>query len=217
VNVIRHPLKRFYGAGDLHFVTFSCYRRRPYLGTVHARNCFVRVLDQVRSRYRFLLLAYVVMPEHVHLLIGEPAKGNPSKVLQALKQGVSGSLRRNKFRLCVATAAEATKPSPVWQRRFYDFNVRSAQKLREKIDYMHRNPVQRRLVQNPEGWPWSSWLHYVKGERGLISIDTLKKPPVQKKIRTLENQRVRHPSGFSEPDWLIWSSTNSRMSSVSLN
>jgi REP element-mobilizing transposase RayT len=79
MKIVRHPLRRFYGRRDLHFVTFSCYRRRPYLGTAGARNRFVRILDEVRQRHAFALLGYVVMPEHVHLLIGEPAKGNPPK------------------------------------------------------------------------------------------------------------------------------------------
>ncbi len=83
---MRNALRRFYGRGDLHFVTFSCYRRRPLLGTPGARQCFVKILDQVRSRHCFQLIGYVVMPEHVHLLISEPEKGNPSKMLQVLKQ-----------------------------------------------------------------------------------------------------------------------------------
>jgi len=93
MRVIRHPLRRFYGRHDLHFVTFSCYRRRPYLGTARARNRFVRIPHELRQRHAFALLGYVVMPEHVHLLIGEPAKGNPCKVLQVLKQKVSRFLR----------------------------------------------------------------------------------------------------------------------------
>src|SRR5258708_12030819 len=67
-------LKRNYGRGDLHFVTFSCYRRLPLLRTIHARNLFVRALGAIRERYKFLLVGYVVMPDHVHLLISEPPK-----------------------------------------------------------------------------------------------------------------------------------------------
>lgn len=89
---MRNPLRRFYGRGDLHFVTFSCYRRRRYLGTHRARHDFVKILDQVRWRFKFLLLGYVVMPEHVHLLFSEPTKGNPSKMLQVLKQKLSRAL-----------------------------------------------------------------------------------------------------------------------------
>ena len=72
-------LKRYYGLGHLHFLTFSCYRRLPLLRTAKARNVFVRALSVMRERYRFLLVGYVVMPEHVHLLISEPAQGRTDK------------------------------------------------------------------------------------------------------------------------------------------
>jgi len=174
----RHPLKRFYGRGDLHFVTFSCYRRRPYLGSVRARNRFVKILDEVRSRQGFLLIGYVVMPEHVHLLISEPGQGNPSKALQVVKQRVSRSLRRRTNyptrQMVLPFDSEMEVAQAFWQRRFYDFNVWSDKKLKEKLHYMHRNPVERKLVQHPRDWPWSSWSFYTKGERGLIRMDELK-------------------------------------------
>ena len=139
---MRNALRRLYGRGDLHFVTFSCYRRRPLLGTVRTRHRFVKVLDQVRTRHRFLLIGYVVMREHVHLLVSEPKKGNPSKALQALKQIVSRSLRKPvrkpSAQLSLAFAA-STDSRAFWQRRFYDFNVWSDRKVREKLDYMHSN------------------------------------------------------------------------------
>jgi putative transposase len=173
---MRNPLRRFYGRGDLHFVTFSCYRRRPYLGTPRARNRFVKILDQVRSRFTFLLIGYVVMPEHVHLLVSEPKRGNPSRVLQVLKQKVSRSLRKPARKSSTQLSlgfADVTDSPAFWQRRFFDFNVWSERKVREKLDYMHRNPVQRKLVTHPKDWPWSSWSHYETGEMGLIRIDTL--------------------------------------------
>jgi putative transposase len=58
-----------------------------------------------------------------------------------------------------------------WQRRFYDFNVWSAKKVKEKLEYIHGNPVKRKLVTHPKDWPWSSWSHYAKGEEGLLRID----------------------------------------------
>ena len=64
-------LKRYNGRGDLHFVTFSCYRRLPLLRTIRARNLFMRPLGAIHERYKFLLVGYVVMPDHVHLLISE--------------------------------------------------------------------------------------------------------------------------------------------------
>jgi REP element-mobilizing transposase RayT len=75
-------LQRYYGWGHLHFVTFSCYRRLPLLGTARARDLFVRELARVRREYAFALVGFVVMPEQVHILMGEPRKGNPSTVLE---------------------------------------------------------------------------------------------------------------------------------------
>jgi len=60
-----------------------------------------------------------------------------------------------------------------WQRRFYDFNVWSAKKVNEKLEYMHLNPVKRKLVSHPKDWRWSSWSYYAKGESGLLRIDAL--------------------------------------------
>ena len=70
-------VERYGGAGDLHFITCSCYGRQPLLGTPRRRDLFLRVLEQVRKRYEFVVVGYVVMPEHVHLLISEPQKKNP--------------------------------------------------------------------------------------------------------------------------------------------
>lgn len=188
----RNPLKRLYGRGDLHFVTFSCYRRRPYLGTIRARHRFVRILDQVRARHKFALIGYVLMPEHVHLLMSEPLQGNPSKVVQVLKQTVSRSLRRRKVgsakQLRLSFAEREDSPA-FWQRRFYDFNVWSEKKIKEKLHYMHRNPVDRKLVGHPKDWPWSSWSFYAKGERGLLQIDVL----IQEEGASQKQSQNPHP------------------------
>jgi len=177
VRPLRNPLVRYYGQGHLHFLTFSCYRRRAYLGARRARDRFVKVLDQVRDGWQFELLGYVVMPEHVHLLISEPRKGDPSKVLQVLKQRTSrilrGRRRAHPYQLSLGFGHAEEHAERFWQRRFYDFNVWSAKKVREKLEYMHRNPVKRKLVSRPKDWPWSSWSYYEKGDRGLIAIDSV--------------------------------------------
>jgi REP element-mobilizing transposase RayT len=79
-------LRRYYGAGYLHFITTSCYRRQPLLRNPRDRDLFLSVLEQVRRRYRFVLVGYVVMPEHIHLLVSEPERANPSVVMQALSK-----------------------------------------------------------------------------------------------------------------------------------
>src|SRR6266436_4158871 len=64
----------------------ALHHREPELGTPQRRDLFLQILEQVRKRYGFVVLGYVVMPEHFHLLISEPEKGNPSIVMQVLKQ-----------------------------------------------------------------------------------------------------------------------------------
>jgi putative transposase len=168
-------LKRRYGQRHLHFITFSCYRRLPLLRSVASRNLFVNILGDVRDRYGFALVGYVVMPEHIHLLIGEPQKGTPSTVLQVLKQRVSRRLRQRKrahkgqFRLRFEEGEDSLPQ--FWQPRFYDFNVWSQKKKVEKLHYMHMNPMKRKLVAHPKDWPWSSFSFYATRSPGLLRID----------------------------------------------
>jgi putative transposase len=85
-------LHRTYGADHLHFITNSCYQRRPLLDSPQARDRFLYVLEQIRQRYHFVVVAYIVMPEHVHLLITEPELGTPSTVMQVIKQRTAHAL-----------------------------------------------------------------------------------------------------------------------------
>jgi putative transposase len=177
-SLVRIKPKRYTGRGDLHFITFSCYQRRPLLGTVRARNLFLKTLGEVRAKHDFLVFGYVVMPEHVHLLISEPKQLTPSRVLQILKQWVSRKMRGKRRKvswqqLPLQFPEDKGDLRRFWQRRFYDFNVYTAPKMRQKLDYMHANPVKRRLVKHPKDWPWSSFSFYASGEMGLITIDTM--------------------------------------------
>ena len=79
-------LRRAYGTGYLHLLTFSCYQRRPLLGVPQCRDLFLRILEETRNRYGIVVVGYVIMPEHVHLLLSEPEESNHSVVLQVLKQ-----------------------------------------------------------------------------------------------------------------------------------
>ncbi len=96
------------------------------------------------------------MPEHVHLLLSEPPAHPLALSLKSLKLSVT--LR--------------TKQRPLWQPRYYDFNVFSDKKRIEKLRYIHRNPVARGLVPRPEDWAWSSSLHYASGAQGTVKIES---------------------------------------------
>lgn len=149
-------LKRYQRTGDLHFLTFSCYRRRPYLATPHAKQIFSERLEHLRETHRFTIHGYVLMPEHVHLLLSEPESLSLASTLRVLKGETSRRLRIGEC--------------PFWQARYYDFNVFSRTKRLEKLVYIHQNPVKRGLVSDPEAYPWSSARHYASGESGPVTM-----------------------------------------------
>jgi putative transposase len=153
-------LKRYYGSCDLHFITCSCYHRLPLLGSTSARDRFLVVLEEVRQKYCFKVAGYVVMPEHIHLLLGEPSHGTLSTVLQVVKQRVARSLPTS-LRAC---------EGHFWQRRFYDFNVSTEAKRAEKLGYLHANPVRRGLVRSASEWTWSSAGFFESGIQGTVRV-----------------------------------------------
>jgi putative transposase len=111
------------------------------LGTAHARDEFERMLEKARRWYEFYVYGYVVMPEHIHLLISEPERGKLSVVLQMLKQSVARELR-------------LPEGNPFWQARHYDFNVRSDGKRVEKLRYISNFPASR-AIRGKAGAPVS--------------------------------------------------------------
>ena len=111
---------------------------------------FVVALERARRLYDFRVYGFVAMPEHAHLLISEPESGTVAKAVQALK--ISSSLRTVQSRDCSECR------SPLWQKRYYDRNVRDYAEFVEKLQYIHRNPVKRR-----------TWWHRLKTGSGAAS------------------------------------------------
>ena len=147
-------LIRYQRAGHDHFITFSCFQRRPLLESATARSLFENALEGARLRYGFCIFGYVIMPEHVHLLVTEPRLRLLSTAVQAMK--ISVAMRQSE--------------RPFWQPRYYDFNVFTHNKRVEKLKYMHSNPVKRGLVERPEDWLWSSYRYYQLEETGPVQM-----------------------------------------------
>ncbi len=147
--------ERRHQTGNLHFITFSCQNRNPYLTTPDSKQTFLHILEQTRKRYTVRIVGYVVMPERVHLLISEPPAKPLSLVIAVLKREVSRKHQQK----------------PFWLPRFYDFNIYINEKRIEKLRYLHRNPVTRGLVDHPEDYPWSSFRSYALHEPGPVTID----------------------------------------------
>jgi len=147
---------RYQQTGEFHSLTFSCFRCRGYFSTDGTRDLFEDALERVRQRYLFVVGGYVVMPEHVHLLVNEPKHALLSKAIRALKLSVSMRSRER----------------PFWQAHYHDFNVSTHTKFVEKLRYIHRNPIRRGLVAKPEDWKWSSFGHYQTGIPGTVEIES---------------------------------------------
>jgi putative transposase len=174
MSVMPSGLHRTYGAHHLHFITCSCYRRLPLLRNARSRDRFLHILEQTSQRYRFVVVGYVVMPEHIHLLITEPEIGNPSTVMQVLKQRTARALLPKKKRSDPRQRfffGDAVPRVPFWQARFYDFSVWTTKKRVEKLRYMHRNPVKRGFVSSAEEWRWSSYCFYFLNEAGPVRVN----------------------------------------------
>ena len=120
---VTEGLKRYHETGSTHFLTFSCYHREPLLKQRDLYGVFLKSLEWVRRKYGLRVYGYVLMPEHVHLLVSEPAKSTLARVIQALKVSVV----RNAPRL------PAAEDSTIWQARYYDRNVRDHEEFLEKL------------------------------------------------------------------------------------
>ena len=150
-------LKRFHDSGQSHFLTFSCYRRRPNFAAPEIYSLFVQSLEFMRQRFEMRIYGYVVMPEHVHLLVSEPDQETLADAMHFLKLSFTKRLHYT---------------GSFWQKRYYDRNVRDAAEFDEKLEYIHRNPVKRGLIQEPTDWKWSSFRHYALREVGVVEIES---------------------------------------------
>ncbi len=151
-------LKRFQQSGQTHFVTFCCYRRRQSFNDASAKRIFEVALERVRLSFRLCVYGYVVMPEHIHLPLNEPQRATLADAIKSLKQGVSRRLIGDSLHF--------------WQARYYDFNIRTYDQYVEKLRYIHRNPVERGLCNQPEDWEWCSFRHYATGCGGQVAIES---------------------------------------------
>ncbi|MHC4975389.1 MAG: REP-associated tyrosine transposase [Planctomycetota bacterium] len=173
----RKKLKRYEEPNHARFLTFSCYRRVRLFDDDAAKDTFAEQLDLTRARTHFRLIAWVVMPEHVHLLIVPDLPESPaSKVLWHLKRGVAQSAIQhwnNRSDLVLKRITPLDGKPRFWQRGGgYDRNIYSNDELIEKIGYIHNNPVRRGLVEMPTEWKWSSARWYV-GMESVLEIDSV--------------------------------------------
>lgn len=148
----------------IHFVTFSCYKRRKYLQHDRAQKIVIGNLGSRLAKHDGLCLGFVVMPDHVHALLWFPEPGQISVVMNKWKSQSSLAIQKL-YQTDFPNYWETTNDSdPVWQRRYYDFNIWTRQKVDEKLAYMHMNPVRAGLADRAVDWSASSARWYLESK-----------------------------------------------------
>jgi putative transposase len=176
----RKTVKRFHNPGDYHELTFSCYRRIPLLTNDEWRHLLAESLDHAIHGQSCRLIAYVFMPEHVHILI-QPTSHDfgVDLFLKAMKASFSRRIKR----LLEAAGSPLLERLTVLERpgkhcfRFwqegggYDRNLRPVKAVEAAIAYIHENPVRRQLCERAADWRWSSARHYAHDRQGASRIE----------------------------------------------
>jgi putative transposase len=182
IRAMRHrkTCKRYNDPGHAHVLTFSCFRRQPFLSKDRSRQWFIEAVDRARLKHRFHVWAYVMMPEHVHLLLWPTAaEYDISNILNSIKQSVAKRALPFVRREAPAFLIRMEDHQPngethyrFWQRGGgYDRNVFEPKTAIKQIEYIHANPVRRGLCTNPEDWLWSSAADYAGVRVGPLKID----------------------------------------------
>ncbi len=147
-----------------HFVTFSCYGRRRLLDDDRAKRIVLGVLNSQLAGRKASCVGFVVMPDHVHAIVWFPVAAQLSVFMQQWKRISSHHIGRLVQDSLPHYAAKIGTGDPFWQAKYYGFNLHSEEKLREKLTYMHENPVRAGLVTRPCDWAFSSARFYEQGQ-----------------------------------------------------
>ena len=177
---IRKTCRRYNIPGHAHSLTCSCFRRQPFLSRDRTRQWFIEALAAARDIHRFDLWAYVIMPEHVHLLIYPTGMYDISRILKTLKRPVTRKAIAFTQTHALAFLTRMTDRQPngkqslrFWQRGGgYDRNLWSPRHVWETIDYIHQNPIRRGLCLAVDDWHWSSTSYYLGTGDGPLPIQT---------------------------------------------
>lgn len=172
------------GKNVFHYLTFVTHKRVPVFKSERACELFIEVLEELRSELRFKLVGYVIMPDHVHLIVN-PLGRNISRVGKGIK-GRSARRIIDWLKDCdfVSSLAKLafTRPQKrshdfaLWQKGIKSIDLESHKFIRQKLNYIHLNPVRAGLCDNPWEWKWSSYRNYLPHNPGDLPIEMDHRP-----------------------------------------
>jgi putative transposase len=187
-ELIRKKLHRCEQATTWRYLTCSCFQRHSFFDQRWIREAFVEALAATQQQYGFTVLAWVLMPEHFHLMIAPKALSDPeatpvATILHRLKMPLAQRILRMWKKSADPRLARATLTdgsTRFWQAGGgFDRNVRDGEELWREVRYIHANPVKRGLVSSATEWEWSS-ARWWDGEReGPIVMTDLGAPKIQ--------------------------------------
>jgi len=155
--------RRIENRDRIFFLTTNLARGVTYLQPAE-RDWILMAISEERQRGSFLLFGYVVMPDHLHLLLA-PLQRDLIRIVRDLKSKTGFQLNRARGRR-----------GAIWQERYFDHILRRVQHFWEKLEYIHQNPVEAQLVRQPEDWPWSSYRHYIRQGSPPVVPDPVELP-----------------------------------------
>ena len=177
---IRKRRRMYADPGHAHYLTFSCRHRLPLLTKDRTRTWFIEALETARQRHAFDLHAYVIMPEHAHLLVrARASRYDIGRLLYDVKRPVSWKAKtwlkqtgQTEWLQRLTSSHGARRVFHFWQPGGgYDSNITDGGDLLGVAQYIHANPVRRGFVANPTDWVWSSARFWAGMDGVLIPMD----------------------------------------------
>jgi len=162
-----------------HYTTSVCYQRVPIFRSSNACDLFIEAIAEIRKRYPFKLVGYVITRDHAHLILN-PLGCDISKTMNSIKSVSArkiidwlreydhvSSLRR----LALNVPQKRNHTHAVWQKDFSSIDLWSPRFIRQKLNYIHLNPVRTGLCNHPAEWKWSSYRAYLPHEPGTVPLE----------------------------------------------
>ena len=162
LEVMPKSREAVYGKGHLHLVACNCFRKLPKLGEEKHRDVFARLVEEVRVKFRFAIVGYVVMPDHFRLLMREPEIDTAANAVETIQA---------RYRRRYNSSARLDQQS--WENRYSDTHVVGTEAVTASLGSMHAEPVKAGLAASPEEWAWSSARAYAGLPEGVITVERI--------------------------------------------